>query len=221
MFLLAYAGEILADLQGPAADITENVILVTWTAFIIDYVVRLVLAKGRWRWFRHHLFDLAIIVLPMLRPLRLLRLVTLVAILNRTAGTAFRGRVAIYVAGGSALLVFVAALAVFDAERDVPDASITSFGDALWWAFVTITTVGYGDYSPVTFEGRVIAVFLMLGGIALLGTVTATLASWIVERVSTRKEHELAATRGQVAQLSEDLADIKRLLQEGLTPPST
>ena len=80
--------------------------------------------------------------------------------------------------------MFVAALAVLDFERNAREASITTFGDALWWAFVTITTVGYGDYSPVTVEGRLVAVGLMLGGIALIGLVTASLASWIVERVA-------------------------------------
>jgi voltage-gated potassium channel len=99
-----------------------------------------------------------------------------------------RGRVGIYVAGGASLLAFCAALAVLDAERSSPDANISDFGDAIWWAVSTMTTVGYGDHYPVTPGGRLVAFGLMIGGIALLGTVTATLASWLVETVAAEKE---------------------------------
>jgi voltage-gated potassium channel Kch len=98
-----------------------------------------------------------------------------------------RGRVGIYVAGGASLLAFCAALAVLDAERSSVDANITDFGDAIWWAVTTMTTVGYGDHYPVTPAGRLVAFGLMIGGIALLGTVTATLASWLVETVAAEK----------------------------------
>ena len=108
--------------------------------------------------------------------------------LNRRAQTRLRGRVAIYVAGGASLLAFCAALAVLDVERSNPDANIGDFGDAMWWAVTTMTTVGYGDRYPVTGVGRLVAFALMVGGIALLGTVTATLASWLVETVAAEKE---------------------------------
>ena len=90
------------------------------------------------------------------------------------------------------LLAFCAALAVLDAERSSPDANITDFGDAIWWAITTMTTVGYGDRYPVTSVGRLVAFGLMIGGIALFGTVTATLASWLVETVAGRE----GASRG-------------------------
>jgi voltage-gated potassium channel Kch len=99
-----------------------------------------------------------------------------------------RGRVGIYVAGGASLLAFCAALAVLDAERSSPDANISDFGDAIWGSVTTMTTVGYGDHYPVTAAGRLVAFGLMIGGIALLGTVTATLASWLVETVAAEKE---------------------------------
>jgi voltage-gated potassium channel len=107
-------------------------------------------------------------------------------VLHNSVGAALRGQVTVYLVAGSALLVFVAALAVLDVEQNAAGANIQSFGDAAWWAFVTITTVGYGDYFPVTFPGRMIAVGLMVSGIAILGTVTATLASWFVELVNQR-----------------------------------
>jgi hypothetical protein len=82
------------------------------------------------------------------------------------------------------------ALAVLDAERGKPGANITTFGDAIWWAMTTITTVGYGDRYRTTAIGRLAAAGLMIGGIALLGVVTATLASWLIEQVAeTEDEH--------------------------------
>jgi voltage-gated potassium channel len=161
---------------------------ITWGIFVVDIVVRLALAEERLRYLGRRWYDLLVIVLPLLRPLRLLRLMPLLSVLNRRAQTGLRGRVAIYVAGGASLLAFVAALAVLDVEQTSPDANISDFGDAIWWAVTTMTTVGYGDHYPVTSVGRVVAFGLMLGGIALLGTVTATLASWLVESVQAEKE---------------------------------
>jgi voltage-gated potassium channel Kch len=69
-----------------------------------------------------------------------------------------------------------------------PRCQHCDFGDAIWWAVTTMTTVGYGDHYPVTAGGRLVAFGLMIGGIALLGTVTATLASWLVETVAAEKE---------------------------------
>lgn len=107
---------------------------------------------------------------------------------------------------------------MLDAERGTPGASIDSYGEALWWSAVTVTTVGYGDYSPVTAVGRAIAVGLMVAGIALLGVITATLASWIVERVGEQDDANQAATRAQVAELSRELAALRRELSAGRVP---
>ncbi len=185
----------------------EVLVWVTWAAFAIDYLVRLLLSEQRWAFVRESWFDLVVIALPVLRPLRLLRLVTVLSVVNRRASSDLRGKVGLYVAGASVLVAVVGALAVVDAERGAPDANITSIGDAFWWAAATMTTVGYGDQYPVTPLGRVVAVGLMVCGVAILGTVTASLASWIVERVADAKDEsstimsELAALRREVAAL--------------------
>lgn len=182
VFLGAYSWEVIGQLSGRAQLAADLVLNAMWLLFVVDYVIRLVLAPERWRWFRRHLLDLAIVALPVLQQLRLLRLVTVLQVLQRRAGAVVRGRVVVYTVVASLLLIYIAALAILQAEREA--GTITTLGDALWWAFVTVTTVGYGDFFPVTVAGRLIAVGLMIGGIALIGVVTATVASWIVERVS-------------------------------------
>lgn len=218
VFLGAYAWEVLTNAQGGAKNAAELVIDAVWALFGVDYLVRLALAPSRGRWFLHHLPDLAVIALPILRPLRLLRLVTLVGIMQRSAGTALRGRITLYTAGSAALLIFTSALATLDAERDEPGSSIRTFGQALWWALTTITTIGYGDTFPVSTEGRFIAALLMIGGVALIGVVTATLASWIVSLVEEESAEQEAATQAQVAALQRQVGElserIDRLLED-------
>ena len=218
VFLGAYAWEVLTNAQGGAKNAAELVIDVVWALFGVDYLVRLALAPSRGRWFLHHLPDLAVIALPILRPLRLLRLVTLVGIMQRSAGTALRGRITLYTAGSAALLIFTSALATLDAERNEPGSSIRTFGQALWWALTTITTIGYGDTFPVSTEGRFIAALLMIGGVALIGVVTATLASWIVSLVEEESAEQEAATQAQVAALQRQVSElserIDRLLED-------
>jgi voltage-gated potassium channel len=189
VFLAAYAVPILSpDLPRWLLDLCRSLSWITWAIFAVDIVVRLFLADERLRYLRWHWYDVFVLALPLLRPLRLLRLIPLLSVLNRRARVTLRGRVAVYIAGGASLLAFCAALAVLDAERSNPDANIVDFGDAIWWSVTTMTTVGYGDRFPVTGTGRLVALGLMIGGIALLGTVTATLASWLVETVAAEKE---------------------------------
>lgn len=190
IFLAAYALPILRpQLPRGVLDVCRLLTLITWGIFILDFVVRVVLADQRLRYVLRHWYDALVVLLPLLRPLQLLRLIPLLMVINRRAQTRLRGRVVVYVVGGAALLAFCAALAVLDAERSAPNANITNFGDATWWAVTTMTTVGYGDRYPVTGVGRLVAFGLMVGGIALLGTVTATLASWLVEIVGAEREH--------------------------------
>ncbi|MDQ7991977.1 MAG: ion channel [Propionicimonas sp.] len=210
IFLIAYALPIAVPaLPAWALNACEVAIWAAWAVFVVDYLTRLVLSGNRRRFVTSNLLDLAVVLLPMLRPLRLVRLLALVSILHRTALKELRGRVAVYTAGGAALLVLVGALAITDAERSEPGANITTLGDGLWWALATMTTVGYGDRFPVTTTGRFVAAGLMVGGIALLGVVTATIASWLVQRVSEVTESEEAATRAQVDLLAREVAGLR------------
>ncbi|MFI8593311.1 potassium channel family protein [Microbacterium sp. NPDC078428] len=210
LFTVAYSWQVIAELSGPPRIVTGVVIVATWLLFVIDYLVRLWIAPQRSRWFRRNLGTLAMVAIPALRPLRLLRVLTVLHVMRRTAGAALRSRIMIYGAAAALLLIYLAALSVLEAERASPEANITSFGDALWWAFVTITTVGYGDYTPVTVPGRLVAVGLMVGGVAVLGTVTATLSSWVLERAAAGHDDEQPATKAQLQGISTQLEQVAR-----------
>lgn len=190
LFFLLYAWLVIGRPEGVTQVTIDAAMLIIWAVFVVDFLVRLILAPDRWRWFLRHLHLLAIVLLPFFRTLFVLRLVALLSALRRATAAAFRGRVMLYAITSASLIVLVGSLGVLDAEQDAAGATITTFGDSLWWAFTTITTVGYGDLYPVTVPGRTIAVGLMIAGIALVGAVTATLASWFVERVQTVREAE-------------------------------
>lgn len=190
-FLVAYAWPVLDPRMG--SDLRTFLSVVSWTvwaAFAIDFAIRIVLAEDRRRYVLHHWYDAALIALPMLRPLRLLRLLALARVLNRSAASSLMGRVSTYVVGVAVAAVGLSAIAMLDAERAEPDANIKSFGDALWWAATTVMTVGYGDRFPVAAQGRMIAVALMVVGIAMVGAVTAAIAAWLVAQVERDKRSD-------------------------------
>lgn len=186
---------------------------VIWGLFILDYLARLCLASERSRWFFRHLLDLAVVALPLIQPLRLLRLIILIELLQKAVGSAFRGRIVVYTVSGVLLLIYVSSLAAFDKERYQPGATINSFGKAIWWSISTVTTVGYGDVYPVTNTGRVIAVLLMIGGIGLVGVVTASLASWIIQRVAEEDAANQAATAANIDQLRSEIGELRQELR--------
>ncbi len=212
LFAVGYTYVVVAEPTGRWGTTIQIAMVVLYLVFVVDYVTRLVLAPQRRKWFVRHLFELAMVVLPMFRPLRILRVFTALAALQQAVLTNLRGRVALYASFSTVLIVLVAALAMLDAERHAEGASITTFGRALWWAVVTITTVGYGDETPVTVIGRLVATATMIAGIALLGTITATLASWFVERISDQEEANQTATRRQVADLAVEVRELRVLL---------
>jgi voltage-gated potassium channel len=183
-FLLAYAWPVLDTRLDP--DLRTLLTMLSWTvwaAFALDFLIRMMLADERGPYARQHWYDVALIALPMLRPLRLLRILALARILNRSATSSLVGKVSTYMAGTAAMAAALGSIAVLDAEQHATEANITTYSDALWWSATTVTTVGYGDRYPVTTEGRLIAVGLMLVDIALVGAITASVAAWMVAQV--------------------------------------
>ncbi|MFE3491581.1 potassium channel family protein [Streptomyces sp. NPDC059175] len=191
VFLAAYSVRILADHVDRAwREIALAVMLLMWLVFAADYLVRLRISGQRLpRFLRTHWLDTLVLVLPLLRPLRLLKVYTAVQRRHEQPRLSLHARVIAYAGVTAVLLGYSGALTVYQVERSVPGATIRTFGDSLWWASATLTTVGYGDVTPVTRLGRLIAVGMMICGLALLGAVTGSFSSWLVQ-VFTREDEK-------------------------------
>jgi voltage-gated potassium channel len=189
-----------------------------WAVFAAEYAIKLYLAPNRRQFVAHHIPDLIIVVVPMLRPLRVLRSVRLLRLLRltlltglaakglREARNILRRRGLNWVLLIVLVLNLITAAMVLEFERGNPDANIDSYPDALWWAATTITTVGYGDRFPMSPAARGVAVVLMIAGIAMFGVITASIAAYFVEQ---KAEEDLA---GRLDQIMERLDRIETRL---------
>ncbi|WP_353809324.1 potassium channel family protein [Agromyces sp. SYSU T00194] len=199
-FIVAYSVLILDDGDlGPdwrSAMLTTA--LVTWIAFGVDYVVRLIVTPHRYRWnfVSHNVIDLLSVLIPLFRAFRVMHLLRQVPYFRSRTGNAVRARIVSYAVGYAIIFVYFIALATLQAERDAPGATITDFGLAVWWAVVTIATVGYGDTYPVTVVGRLYATALMVGGIAIVGTASATMISVISDKIGVSLHRDIPSGAG-------------------------
>ncbi|MFI1352583.1 potassium channel family protein [Streptomyces sp. NPDC020898] len=211
VFAVAYAVPIVDNPASPAVKLACTIAeWVVWGAFAVDYVVRVSLAEQRLEYVRRHWLDLFAVLLPLLQPLRLLRVVSTLLLVGRRAQMASQVRLTTYVGGAVVGLLMFGSLAVLSVERASPDGNIRTLDDALWWSFTTMTTVGYGDHAPTTGAGRILAVGLMLSGIALLGLVTANIAAWFISRFERDGEKE----REQTAAISALTDEVRALRAE-------
>lgn len=194
---------------------------VIWAIFIADFAYRMFLAPRRLEYALRHPMDVATLAIPMLRPLRSLRIFAAARVLIERSNYISYGRVATAIAGTACFVVIVGALVVLDFERFAADSSITNLPQALWWAVVTITTVGYGDLSPVTGGGQLAATVMMVIGISLIGAVTASFAAWFTQRVQGSQREADDALLREVRTLRSELAEMRAQLgQSGWTDTS-
>ncbi|MEU1471411.1 potassium channel family protein [Streptomyces sp. NPDC005761] len=196
LFLVGYAARVLTPHDSePWHDIAVALVAATWLVFIVDYAVRIRLSGLGHRFVRVRWLDTIVLLLPLLRPLRMVQVYTAVQQRRDVPRLSLYARVITYAGMTAVLLGFSAALAVYHQEHDAPGASILTFGDAVWWACETLTTVGYGDAVPVTPGGRVVAAFLMACGLALLGAVTGSFSSWLIQVFRREDEKEPPASQ--------------------------
>ena len=201
---------LIVPLHGSMAETFATIDYTVWALFALEYMIKFSLAPRRGYFVKTHLLDLLIVAVPFFRPLRMGRLVRLLR-LSRVAvvmGEALRRGKSIFTHNGfhfvvltAGVLVFVCAGLVTFAERNAKGANIHDFGQGLWWAIVTVTTVGYGDRYPTTPFGQGVAVLLMLVGIGLIGTLTATVASYFVQEKTNVTEERLERIEALLTQL--------------------
>ena len=182
LYLGLYSLEVLGHL--PPAIFFDFVVVsdVIWGIFIVDFLARFMLTTKKVAFLKRNAIELIALILPFFRAFRMFRVVIALGFLSRV-GKTLSARVNIYVGLILPLLIYVCALGVYDAEHLAPGANIREFGDSVWWAFVTICTIGYGDYYPVTFEGRAIAVLLMVAGLAFISVITVSVATMFLNRL--------------------------------------
>ena len=197
IFLLGYSVLILND-EVFTQGIDKYILLtlgVIWIMFIIDYFVRLTLSTNKRIFFKRNVIDLISMAIPFTRPFLLLMYLSRLRWFRGRQGSSVRARLVAYAASFALMYIYVLSLAVYAAERNAAGATILNYGDSVWWAIETITTVGYGDMIPVTIAGRVYASLLMLGGVVIVGATTATVISYLSEKVQTvhKKSQEHAA----------------------------
>ena len=181
-YLGLYSVEVLGHL--PPALFFDFVVIsdIIWAIFIIDFVVRFTLSPAKVPFLKRNAIELVALILPFFRAFRMFRVIIALGFLSRV-GKSLNARINIYVGLILPLLIYVCALGVYDAEHKAPGANILNFGDSIWWAFVTICTIGYGDFYPVTFEGRAIAVLLMVAGLAFISVITVSVATMFLNRL--------------------------------------
>jgi voltage-gated potassium channel len=213
---------LLLNLSGGVDAMVTAIDWFIWAAFAVEYAVRLWLSADRWRYIRREWASLLIVVLPFLRPLRVVRSARAVRVLRLSRLVAFSGGVGrkaecllvrhkLHYALMITLTVMVGAAAVVLVVEEGQGGSINTFGDALWWAVTTITTVGYGDKFPVTAAGRGVAAALMVAGIALFGVLTANLAAFMLER----DDETAAEPDDRLDEVLRQLADLRVQLDSG------
>ncbi|MFD3744557.1 potassium channel family protein [Nocardia sp. NPDC058633] len=225
VFVIMYAWRVLDTDASPRLDaalLWADVAI--WVVFAVDFTARWRLSTDRMRFVRKHPLDLLVVLVPPFRPLRLLRAsLLLLDALNRA--THPRTRLVTFVATSSVLIMLLTSLAFFDAEYGAPESKIESFGDALWWSMVTVTTVGFGDVYPVTTEGRFVSLILMTLGIGLISFAIGTMTSWVVEQLKTvddasdRAENMLRELVDEVKALRTEVAELRSDSGRPTPPP--
>ena len=228
LVLLGFAEMI--DLDNPPYSIID---LVIWFVFVVDYGWRFFSSQGKWRFILENIFDL-LAILPLnaiftvfrlgrifrlarltklLKLTRLLRVVGLTGKLEKKVGKLLRTNGLLYIFYLNSFIVLVGSSILSVVEEK-------SFSDSLWWALVTVTTVGYGDIVPTSIFGKWLAVLLMLIGIGTIGLLTSALTNFFVKENQDNQiqfeklQDELSSQRMLLERQSEKIEELHRMIQD-------
>ena len=215
---------LVIDLTRGLSPLLDRAAQVIWAIFVLQFIVELVIAPSRRVFLRRQWLTILALALPPLRLLRVarvarviqgaraargLRLLRVITTANRgmrALGASMGRRGAGYVAAVSLIVLFASAAGMLAFERDSPGTTLTSYGTALWWTAMVLTTMGT-DFWPQTPEGRLLTFGLSLYAFAAFGYLTAALASFFVDR-------EQRATGAPTISIDQRLARIEALLDD-------
>jgi voltage-gated potassium channel len=225
MALLGIAWLVIAiiilstDLNGSASIGLVGALFVLWAVLLAEYLVRLVVTPDRRGYLRRRWVEPATVVVPVFQGWHLVGIEKMCILFHEGAlriETILKHHGLFRVLLAAAATLFIGAWLVLLFEENTKGSNIHNYGDALWWAIVTVTTVGYGDRFPVTGGGRTVAVVLMLVGIGLIGVLTATVASVFIKEHTDASKEEFKKGHADLGQqlsvISDRLADIERRL---------
>jgi voltage-gated potassium channel len=239
--LIILAILIFVPLSSSTEDILNSLENLLCIVFLFDFFRSLFLAQNKWRYFLRGggwLDLLGSLPFSRLAVFRVFRLLRVVRVMRTLKGNDYRkmlsGRLAentlLFTLVVAFILIFTVAAIVLYAESAAPNANIKTYHDAIWWAFVTITTVGYGDYYPVTTLGQSMAIILMFFGLGIIGVLSSYLASTFISRQSRRRERleagknddednkkdedDSTSRDAELAAIREELAALRKLFEE-------
>lgn len=191
--LISLTSELLFNLDNELIKLIKIIDSIACVVFLADWYQRFKESENKFRFFILNLLDLiaslpyyiipyvgymkSIRLLKLLRVLKAFRSVKLLlSYLKENSHYSMKMMFVIILS----IMIIAGSSSILIAESNDPNANIKTSEDALWWSFVTLATVGYGDYYPVTTAGRIIAVVMSLGGIGLFGAFTGTLMTYFI-----------------------------------------
>ena len=214
---------VTTDVNGSASILLVGILFTLWVILLVEYVVRLVITPDRRGYLKRRWVEPATVAVPPLLGWRLVGIEKMSLLLREgelRVEAVLRHHSLFRVLIAAAATLFLGAWLVLLFEEHAKGGNIHDYSDALWWAIVTVTTVGYGDRFPVSGGGRAVAVILLLIGIGLIGVLTATVASVFVKEHTDANKEEFrkghADLGQQLSEISDRLADVERRL--GATP---
>jgi voltage-gated potassium channel len=229
MALLGVAWLVIAiialttDVNGSTSRALVGGLFVLWLIMLMEYLVRLVVTPDRLGYLKRRWVEPATVVVPLLQGWHVVgieRVTLLVREGELRVETILKHHSLFRVLIAAAATLITGSWLVLLFEENAKGSNIHDYSDALWWAIVTVTTVGYGDRFPVTEGGRAVAVILMLVGIGLIGVLTATVASVFIKEHTDANKEEFKKGHADLGQqlsvIGGRLADVERRL--GATP---
>ncbi len=229
MALLGVAWLVLAvvalstDVNGSASTLVVGSLFVLWVIVLVEYIVRLVVTPDTRGYVKRRWVEPATVAVPALQGWHIVGIEKMSLLVREgelRVEAILRHHSLFRVLIAVVATIFLGAWLVLLFEEKAKASNIHDYPDALWWAIVTVTTVGYGDRYPVTEGGRIVAVVLMLVGIGLIGVLTATVASVFIKEHTDANKEEFKKGHADLGQqlsvISDRLADVERRL--GATP---
>ncbi len=211
------------DVNGSASQALVGTLFVLWVIMLAEYLVRLVVTPDTRGYLGRRWVEPATVVVPFLQGWHFVGIEKMSLLLHEgelRVETILKHHSLFRVLIAAVVTLFLGAWLVLLFEENAKGSNIHNYPDALWWAIVTVTTVGYGDRFPVTEGGRVVATILMLVGIGLIGVLTATVASVFIKEHTDANKEEIKKGHADLGQqlsvISDRLADVEHRL--GATP---